>query len=815
MKKILIALVVIVAVILVYLVVPKVPLETGDNDFGYEVKSVKPSPQAADYNPGPFPVKDSEVTRTLRSVSLEDLGERGKLTGVYHGSPFVKENAEWYDKNFYNTLASRKVWDEGTSPDTYERKGPITWKFAHISQEAPPPCDQPQPTGFDAEGCRLAANLFKDVEKTDPAKAEMLRERVRRGRAVWFKGTFGNQDLNDIHLARTIGKENMHYAEWLDTRTRPFRFTKWGLINDPDCVQGNEESNWMDICPDEKSTGVLGYRKYFRDPEVDETGKVVFDPRTSPYQEGEREQQRRFSIGHPCVQCHVSFDPTNPPANPNEPDWENLSGHIGNQYVKQPMTFLMGTPNNHFARKVIEGGRPGTIDTSANPNDFMHNPGTQNNITDFMNKRVFQHEMKDPFTGEVKTAPTFHVLKGGEDSVGDRLALIRVYINIGTCTEECWVPNFPVPGKLFGAEAKQSPMSIKQCSQDCMPWNDTDAHMPELASYLHTGGPFYLLDATDVDGTPGSKFIDLDVVPAGRKIYARECASCHSTRVPPQAIVDDKDALEKFYEGHVFGKEDFWQYEFEESFRESEVFRAKYLAEDKDGKLRPKQFAEKGLFGQDWLGNDEPTPFGVVGTNFCRAMHDNHNEGHIWEEFASETFRERPTAGTVPVVTNRMVPGVGGIEIGEKEVTGGSGYFRNISLLSVWAHAPFLHNNAIGELTFMEDGSIDYTVKGRVDQYEMAMKELLMSDDPNVEPHREPKITRFDRDIPVSNQEDGQGLIQLAAHKGTPVANVASQNPHSPLTMKCDDQVENKGHQFGINLSAEEKRALTEFLKMM
>jgi hypothetical protein len=33
--------------------------------------------------------------------------------------------------------------------------------------------------------------------------------------------------------------------------------------------------------------------------------------------------------------------------------------------------------------------------------------------------------------------------------------------------------------------------------------------------------------------------------------------------------------------------------------------------------------------------------------------------------------------------------------------------------------------------------------------------------------------------------------------------------------MKCDDLVENKGHQFGVNLSKEDKLALREFLKLM
>src|SRR5262249_1492620 len=141
----------------------------------------------------------------------------------------------------------------------------------------PPPCNQPQPTGYDAEGCRIANSLFKDIEKSDPKLVADLREKVRRGRDVWHKGSFGNQDENLIHLARTVGKENMWYP-WLDTRTRPYRFTKWGLINDPDCVQGSEKSYWMDICEDPHSPGVLGYRKYYADPTKDASGKVVFDP---------------------------------------------------------------------------------------------------------------------------------------------------------------------------------------------------------------------------------------------------------------------------------------------------------------------------------------------------------------------------------------------------------------------------------------------------------------------------------------------------------------------------------------------------------
>lgn len=782
-------------------------------DAGYEVA------QGKDFFPawGQYPVPEIPYRSENRSVSLAELAERDLLTGIWNGSPQVQAKRDWYDANFYATLAAKKVWHEGHGPYNHKFQDPITWDIVPIPQAAPPPCDQPQPTGYDAESCRYVNSLFKDLEQRDPAAARIAREQARRGRDVWFKGSFGNQDEEYLHTVRTVGEGNVWYP-WLDTRTRPYRFTKWGMINDPDCVQGDASTHWYDKCPDPHSSGVLGYRKYYADPTKDEAGKVVFDPKTSPYRDDELKKNMRFVLGGPCVQCHVAFDPTNPPKNPNEPEWENIHATIGNQYTMQPMQYVMGTPEDGLARQVLgRGHRVGTIDTSLVASDFQHNPGTQNNIMDFFNKRLFEEDMKDPVTGEIKKAKTRHVLKGGEDSVGEHLALIRVYVNIGMCTEECWTPNFPVPGTFFGDEAKQKPFRIEQCARDCEAWNYADAKMPDLAAFLITGGPTYLLKAVDVDGTSGAKYVDLSKVPQGRKVFARECAACHSSKYAPDAIRADKEALARFYEGHVFGAEQFWQHEFSDDERNSEAFKAKYLVKTADGTLRPRQFVEADLFGQDWLANDEPVPFNIVGTNMCRALHDNHNEGHIWEEFSSETYKQRPSPGSVPNVVNRMVPWLGGKALGgERKIEGGPGYLRNFSLLSVWATAPFLHNNAIGELTYLEDGeTIDYTVAGRIRQFEMAFAELMMSDNPKDTPHRPQKISVTDRDIKLAPREDQQGPIKLPVDKGTPVAYFTSSDPHHPLFMKCDDLVENKGHQFGVSLSADDKLALREFLKIL
>lgn len=775
---------------------------------------VVPALTAYDLPTGNVPVSAEPYRSTYRSISLDGLAERKLLTGVYQGTPYWKQREQWFKDNFYATLAARKVWKEGTGPDTHKRGDPVTWTSEPIPQYVPPPCTQAQPTGYDAEGCRYVAQLYKDVEANDPAKAAEMREQVRRGRDVWFKGTFGNQDENYLHQSRVVGKENMNYP-WLDTRTRPHRFTKWGLINDPDCVQGDASTNWYDKCQDPHSSGVLGYRKYYADPVRDKTGKVVYDPRTAPYDPNEIKQNKRFVIGHPCVQCHVGFDPTNPPANPNEPKWEHLSATIGNQHIVQPDAFFHGVPTNSPARQILKGGRLGTIDTSLVASDWMHNPGTQNNIMDFHNKRLFEHVMKDPVSGEVRKANTRHVLKGGEDSVGEHLALIRVYVNIGMCTEECWTPNFPYPGRLVGRGTEQSPMRIMQCAAQCDPWNYADAKMDDLAVFLMTGGPTYLMASKDVDGTPGGTFVDTSVVPQGRKVFARECASCHSTKMAPQSIRNDKVALEKFYDGHVFGKEDYWTLEYSAAERNDPRFQARHLARDAQGSLRPRQFAEKGIFGQDWLGNDERTAFNIVGTNACRALHDNHNQGHIWEEFSSETYKNSPSPGSVPRVLNRMMPLLGGIQLGERRVEGGPGYLRNISLLSVWATAPFLHNNAIGEVTFRPDGAPDYTLRGRIAQFENAFDELMRSDNPKDRNARPQKTLFTTEDMHVTPREDMQGWPKIPVRKGTPVANFASQNPHKPLFMGCDDPVENKGHQFGIDLSDKDKFALREFLKLM
>jgi len=52
--------------------------------------------------------------------------------------------------------------------------------------------------------------------------------------------------------------------------------------------------------------------------------------------------------------------------------------------------------------------------------------------------------------GEVKES-VHHILKGGEDSIGALEAIQRVYFNIGSCSEQCWVNHLTYLRQLDGS----------------------------------------------------------------------------------------------------------------------------------------------------------------------------------------------------------------------------------------------------------------------------------------------------------------------------------------------------------------------------
>ena len=93
----------------------------------------------------------------------------------------------------------------------------------------------------------------------------------------------------------------------------------------------------------------------------------------------------------------------------------------------------------------------------------------------------------------------------------------------------------------------------------------------------------------------------------------------------------------------------------------------------------------------NYLSTELRVPITLLGINACSPLATNAIRGNIWDNFASESYKTLPPAGTVdirhPITGKPMeypLPG------------GGRGYIRPASLESLWSTAPFLQNNTVG-----------------------------------------------------------------------------------------------------------------------
>ncbi len=781
----------------------------------------------------------------------------------------------------------------------------------------------------------------------------------RAGREIWYKATAGNARFHTYTFQQRIGV----LIDWyrvLNAQERADRFRAWGLINDPGCcapgshgcpAQSLEETYGFEYCPGDDellryvgkegyrdpacdfkdapadnndphfknkdqrqsscdlafgtSTGALGFRK-FPNPRFDKDRwlklngslaswegfrkRLSNDPKNSDSavsRLADASIEPPFLIGTSCGSCHIAFDPLNPPRDPANAQWANLKGAVGNQYTRISEILGSGMAASTIEFQVFAHARPGTSDTSAIPTDQVNNPGTINALIHTNRRPSFPEEEVLKWRkvtacekGEAESscwcepgregkcwkwskqteAATHHILKGGEDSIGALEAIQRVYFNIGSCSEQCWV-NHLTDLRQLDPDARgfgQTPFRIGQCRRDCANFRAIEDRLPNIFDFLRSAET----NATDLhvareneakkkDPKASYTYDDLaadldkefgkNSVARGREVFANSCARCHSS-IPES-------------EGGPFRNRDFRMVDARTDLR------------------------------ADWMGNDAATPVSEVGTFRCRALHSNHMAGHVWQEYGSETLRARTPDPNV-----------------KEPHDGGRGYYRNISLLSLWAHAPFMHNNAMGpELCgkpanqgndfyrspYVGAGKkslpadqtpacweFDSSVSGRFKLFKASMEELL---NPG---KRIAKITKFDTDVPIAlgprlwdgeeekqvlgftltlpagthtgalgnfqykqfvgdlvtlqlkpetleaklvkqmGEEEGKKVLASLKELGTevlknPKGMIGAVKKHPQLMevySSCMAEVENDGHRFGEDLSDADKKALTAFL---
>ena len=88
-----------------------------------------------------------------------------------------------------------------------------------------------------------------------------------------------------------------------------------------------------------------------------------------------------------------------------------------------------------------------------------------------------------------------HILKDGADSIGTAGASLRVYVNIGMCSDYWTTLHDPIAGTKIA----QKPFHIELARKDCADWRATEARMAGAEAFLKTLRPARLQDA------PGGK----------------------------------------------------------------------------------------------------------------------------------------------------------------------------------------------------------------------------------------------------------------------------------------------------------------------
>lgn len=669
---------------------------------------------------------------------------------------------------------------------------------------------------------QISADVFKPMD----GGIELSPEEIM-GRNAWNLWSAGNEHFWNHVAQDSYGM--MDLVKMLDNRKyhRGERFKTLGLVNQPGFrapTQPNEFGLWLDE-PTEpepagidekvygKASGVLGFR-LFPNPDFNEEARRKWDGTrfmSDPQYYNDNKLVRPYRVGVSCGSCHIAPHPTNPPADPENPHWENLASAIGNQYIREGRVFAPNVAKGGFFYEQLAAQPPGTSDTSRIATDHINNPNAINAIFLLAERERIQVPEKLAggtlaLPGAKEEMPVAHILKDGADSIGVPGATIRVFVNIGMFSEY-WLT---LHNRLIGL-MPQKPFEIPYAREHSVFWRATEERLVNIAAFFRKLRPYHLADAPN-----GASYMSADpaTMMRGKQVFATSCAACHSSKQPP-ASIDPQSG-----EGKAW-----------------------FLAEV----MKP-DFLEN-----NFLSNERRYPLDKIETNSARALATNAKAGHVWDNFSSQTYKELSPVDELEFFNpwDEAHP----IKFKPKDKDTGPGYYRVPSLVSLWSSAPFFHNNALGNFTG------DPSLAGRLQAFNDAAEKLLWPE----KRLGKASIWRTENECslhlrkefvpkPFRRFADADGYLKLGPiPKGTPINLIANLEPDlaqmaalqlklAPALVKiharnlsaedstaelrkaipallaankCPDFVEDKGHYFGTNLADSDKRALIEFLKTL
>ncbi len=736
-----------------------------------------------------------------------------------------------------------------------------------------------------------------------------------KGRNMWLVWTGGNDHLWDRLTNLTYGSFDLLkiLSSYPGLKySRDNRWNYFGLSNEPCFTKptGPDPQRyglWLDVrnsdCPADPfaneqkypgvavgargknipvgsyygyPTGVLGLR-LFPNPAFDQAAAARWNAErfyNDPNYYFSKDLVRPYRVGMSCGFCHVGPNPEKPPANPEAPQWENLSSTVGAQYFWVDRILAWNADQSNFLFQVLHTARPGSLDTSLVSSDNINNPRTMNAIYNLLprleaakrfgretlgqdnlaNKQFNDFVSQGPLTQFFQppnTVWTPHVLKDGSDSVGALGALNRVYVNIGLFSEE-WLLHF---NPILGGKPV-TPFAITTARKNSSYWQATEAWTPDMAlflikaSYPHKlrnapGGAAYLNDPPET-------------VQQGKLVFADNCAACHSSKAPERPAGADPAAC--IGPNYLICFSKYWAWTKTDAFRQQ---------------MRQIVMADDFLDG-NFLSNDGRVPVTLLETNACSPLATNAIGGNIWDNFSSASYKQLPSVGAITVYD----PFTGQPRQFQMPA-GGRGYTRVPSLISVWSTGPYLLNNSVGR--FDQSPSVE----ARMGVFQDSITKMLWPEKRDKDamlPDKVPGVidrttetswlripTGYLPDVIKSSREVLNWLVPVFDQKGleigpipkdTPVDLLANFEPLPPTTSlrerlahdkavvkvvvqllhdlralpqgasdeqarqvfanlgeqlfalsKCPDYVVNRGHYFGTELSDADKQALIAFLK--
>ena len=601
-------------------------------------------------------------------------------------------------------------------------------------------------------------DYFKDMDGAATLTANEV-----KGRNNWIVWTGGNDRFWDHLVSKSFGVVDLlkilssHPS--LKHLNRDTRWQYLGVVNEP-CFDKPKEARkdrfglWLDTrradCPADPfeneqkypgvktgargknmpagsyygyATGIVGLRLY-PNPAFDEAAAKRWDAEkfyTDPKYYNDKDLIRPYRVGMSCGFCHVGPSPVKPPADPENPKWENLNSNPGAQYFWVDRILFWDKDHSSFIYQLIHTSLPGTLDTSFISSDYINNPRTMNAVYSVgarlkiaerwgeeklaggsADNKQFQNYQQTAVLPQYYKAPdtvwTAHVLKDGADSVGILGALNRVFINIGLFSEE-WLLHF---NALVGGQ-KVTPIKITDARKNSSYWNATEEQTPDTALFfLKTAKPDLLKDAPG-----GEKYLSKDKakLQRGKVVFAENCARCHSSKIPDAPSgVNEKNWNE------------YWAWTKTDDFKKKMT--ELVLADD--------------FLADNYLSTERRIPVTLLQTNACSPLATNALGGNIWDNFSSQTYKDLPSVGKITV--HHPIDG----SPWEYEMpAGGRGYTRVPSLISLWSTAPFLLNNAVGK--FNPNPSVD----GRMDSFADSIEKMLWPEKRDKDPILGDKVPGF------------------------------------------------------------------------